>query len=158
MTASMYLFGLYFKSDCELVNSTRRERNMNKFCRVYSLLLVIVHWMNLARCLTIFTVEHQFGVLGRLPYVIWYVMTTAGISCMHLACRSRKLYKATMNISNSEGSKRLIRKRVMILNVLAWFNFSSYTGTDPVFILLVRQVFRQQHIDAFVYTHFSGRC
>ena len=132
MTASMYLFGLYFKSDCELVNSTRRERIMNKFCRVYSLLLMIINWMNLIRCLTIFTVEHQFGpsVLGRLPNVIWYVMTTAGISCMHLACRSGKLYKATMSITNSEGSQRLIRKRVMMLTLLAWVNFSSCTGAD----------------------------
>ena len=53
LTTSMTLFGQYFRSDHQMSNATRSARIWNKFFRYYSLSLVIVHWVNFARILTI---------------------------------------------------------------------------------------------------------
>ena len=132
LTTSMRLFGLYFKSDHQLGSATQFERILNKFCRYYSLSLVIIHWLNVARFLSIFRQNIPFGpvLFGRLLYLIWYGMSTVVITCMYSACRSGKLAKAMMNMENSDKSEQFLRKQTLIISLLTWAVFVTYSSWD----------------------------
>ena len=133
LTTSMTLFGQYFRSDHQMSNDTRSARIWNKFFRYYLLSLVIVHWVNFARILTIFTKQNQFGVIlfGHLQYALWYVLTASTITAMHVACKSGKLSEAMMQIGkNSSESKKLLRKPALIITSFAWVILMTYIISD----------------------------
>ena len=132
LTTSMRLFGLYFKSDHQLSSATKFEKILNKFCRYYSFSMVIIHWLNFVRFLSIFTQDNPFGpiLFNRLQYLIWYELTAVTITCMYLACKSGKLSKAMASTGNSDGSEQFIRKQALIISLVTWVCVVFYISTD----------------------------
>ena len=93
---------------------------------------MIIHWLNVARFLSIFRQNIPFGpvLFGRLLYLIWYGMSAVVITCMHLACRSGKLAKVMMDIRNSDKSEQFLRKQTLIISLLTWTVFVTYSSWD----------------------------
>ena len=133
LTISMTLFGQYFRSDHQMSSATNSARIWNKFFSYYSLSLVIVHWVNFARILTIFTKQNQFGVIlfGHLQYALWYVLTASTITAMYVACKSGKLSEAMMHIGQNSGeSKQFLRNQALIITSIAWVLLVTYIISD----------------------------
>ena len=51
-------------------------------------------------------------------------------TCVFSACTSGKLFKAVMNLDNSKETKHFLRKRTLIVFLLAWANLVSYIFGD----------------------------
>ena len=132
LTNSMALFGQYFKINNSEADPAMSERHRNRCFRYYSFFMVIIHWMNFVRCLTIFTNEKQFGpsLFGHLGYVVWYGLTTFNITCLHLACRSGKLFKTMADVYISEKRESSVMKRTVIISLVAWFVTLFYSCSD----------------------------
>ena len=133
LTTSMTFFGQYFRSDHQMSSANRSARILNMFFRYYSLSSVIVHWVNFARILTIFTKQNQFGVIlfGHLQFALWYVLTASTITAMYVACKSGKLSEAMMHIGRTSGkSKQFLRKQALVITSLAWVILMTYIISD----------------------------
>ena len=132
LTNSMRLFGQYFECNPQMSGATNLESNLNRFPRYYSLSMVILQWLNLVRFLTVFTKENHFDstLFERLQYVIWCGLSAPMLTCMYAACKTGKLCKATMNIESESDGKQFLRKRTMIVSLLAWAVFAVFILTD----------------------------
>ena len=132
LTNSMRLFGQYFECNPQMSGATNLESNLNKFSRYYSLSMVILQWLNLVRFLTVFTKENHFdaSLFERLQYVIWRGLSASMLTCMYAACKTGKLSKATMNIESASDGKWFLRKRTVIVSLLAWVVFSIFGFAD----------------------------
>ena len=122
LTNSMRLFGQYFECKHQMSGATNLESNLNRFSRYYSLSMVILQWLNLARFLTVFTKDNHFdsSLFDRLQYVIWYGLSATTLTCMYAACKTGKLCKVTMNFGSASDGKQFLRKRTLIVSLLAW--------------------------------------
>ena len=130
LTNSMRLFGQYFECNHQMPGATNLESNLNRFSRYYSLSMVILQWLNLARYLTVFTKENHFdsSLFDRLQYVL----SATTLTCMYAAYKTGKLCKATMNMENDSERKHFLRKRTMTVSLLAWAIFAVFILADII--------------------------
>jgi len=147
---SMKVFGLYFHradrprrrtGDPEWNPGTATGNSRSTKLRVYASVVLGIMWLNVLRCVLIFTRNDHFGstLLMKIVIFMWCVLTAILQTTSYCACHTGQLLKILMTLPVTRDCVRRVRLAALFQTALIWITLAAFTTIGACIFLYTEE-------------------